>query len=154
MFALLRSAYCALLLAAALTGMFDRAKYKLREKVQSSGLVPEQQTHAELKPVLAVLAALTPAEKDTVKAGVPLAVRERVALSTGQSLSELRRFFMKFDQLSVVSQWFKWRVAQKLPLPSNHQQMQDWMSDDRREKKWEVKSKLELSLKPKVRKRY
>ena len=129
----------------------DRTKYQIREKVQNSGMVPVQETHAELKPLLEVFKALSEGEKDTTRASLPMAVRERVALATGQTLPELGRFLMKFDQMAVTSQWFRWRVANRKPLPANHQQMQEWMSDDRREKKFDVKTKLEMALKPKVR---
>ena len=132
-------------------GLLDRAKAAIRVKANELGAGGKNAGLNELKPIAAVLGALSAAEKDSQK--IPSnETKERVAIATGMTVSEVNLTLLRYDQFLAYSEWFKWRQAEEMDMPANHAQMQDFMKEDKREgQPFPRRSKLEIKLAPKKR---
>jgi len=128
--------------------MVDKAKSFMSKKLHSWTNQTPAQVEAT-RPVLALLAAMTPEEKAALS-NVTAAVRDRVVASTGQTASDVTMLLCRYDQMLAMNEWWRWRLANHMDLPTNMFMMQDYMKEDRRSgAKMPRVDKNEIRVRPK-----
>ena len=128
--------------------MVDKAKSFMSKKLHSWTNQTPAQVEAT-RPVLALLAAMTPEEKAALS-NVTAAVRDRVVASTGQTASDVTMLLCRYDQMLAMTEWWRWRLANHMDLPTNMFMMQDYMKEDRRSgAKMPRVDKNEIRVRPK-----
>lgn len=116
-------------------------------KAKMASMAGQNVDTAAIEKSVAVLNALTPAERASFKRSnaVTFMIKQRISHATKLTPEEINIQLRKFDEMAMIAKWLQRRNNKKQKLPDSVQEMQRMMAEDPPD--------LPDSMKPKQRRR-